>query len=201
MFRLLQLLLFVLPFSVSAAIGSSYLGTDLCFTHIIKYQLVNSNAEARPNFNVFYLNPINKYSLFIADIHYQWNTFNGGNFIALKAKTDIGLKQDLSRMLFAEYIGIAPTLLFINREYTETSGSYYYSYTEKHKINKNGMAIDFIIGFRHILRQNSFFCFGWTAEYSYLLPFFNISSILINANPGLGCVKAGFSFSFQIQKK
>lgn len=138
--------------------------------------------------------------MFIADIHYQWNSFTGGYLGALKLKTDLGLKQELSHLLTIEYIGIAPTLLFIKRDYIETYGTYYNSYTESHQIRKNGMAIDLLVGIRQIFGQNRFFSFGWTAEYSYLIPFYDITSIFTDEALGLNCVKAGFSFSFRLPK-
>lgn len=182
--------------------ASSYIGTDLCFTHLIENKIQNTTADAMPNFNVFYLLPINNNFVYIFDIHYQWNLFSGGYLGALKFKSDFGLKQETFRTLTTEYIGIAPTWLSIKREYTETSGDYSYNrLTEYHKYTKNSLAFDWIFGVRQIFGKNRFFSFGWTAEYSFLVPFSSISSFFNDSQIGLHCVKAGFSFSFQSSSK
>lgn len=197
----MKFLLLLSTLLVSPVSSATYLGTDLCFTHILKNRVKNSTLDAMPNFNLYLLKPINNYSLFIADVHYQWNFFVGGYFRVLKFKADLGLKQESSRVLTTEYLGMAPSWLFFKSEYTETFGTYYSTYTVSHKISKISMAMDFIVGFRQIFRQNRFFSFGWTAEYSYLVPFFDISSIFIEELFGLNCVKAGFSFTFHLPEK
>jgi hypothetical protein len=186
---------------VSTVNSASYLGTDLCFTHIIKNTVPGSTADARPNFNVFFLKTINDRSIFIEDVHYQYNIFTGGYIHALKFKTDFGIRQENTHLLTTEYVGVAPTWLSIDGDFTKNYGSYYNSYIEHNEIHKYGMAVDFSLGFRQIFGQNRFFSFGWTAELSYLMPFFNITPIFVDESFGLSCVKGGFSFSFRLPKK
>jgi len=194
------LLIFQFLIFIPNVYSTSYIGTDLSFTHFFENNVRGSTADAMPNFNIFYLSPINDNLLYIADVHYQWNVFSDGYLGALKFKHNLGLKQESPRLLTTEFIGIAPSWLTIKREYTESYGDYYSNLTITHEMFKTAIAFDFLIGIRQMFGKNRFFSFGWTAEYSFLIPFFDISEIFIDELVGLKCVKAGFSFTFRTSK-
>jgi hypothetical protein len=184
----------------SVVYSNSYLGTDLCFTHIIKNKTVGSTADAMPNFNLFLIKPINEKTVFIEDIHYQWNVFTDGGLKMISLKTNVGCMQGKKRTMSIEYVGIAPSIMSLKGTNTEAYGSSYNTTVIKTDFDKFGMALNLIAGIRQIFGKNRFFSFGWTAEYDLIVPFFKINDIFPDASSGLSCVKAGFSFTFQLPK-
>jgi hypothetical protein len=185
----------------TSAFPISLIGTDLAFVHIFKNNVPQSTADARPLFDVFYLTPLSDRAMLQFSIEYQWNQFTGGYIGALKTKGCVGLYHNGKRTLPLLYAGAAPTWLSIRRERMITyESSPWSTFSEPEKIFKDGFAMDACAGFRHILRQRRFFSFGYSVEYNFLLPFFNITDIFIDEAVGLNCIKAGFSFTFRTNR-